>query len=214
MERMFNLDPQLIQDVVITAVNIFILFLAGSYLMFNPVRNFLNKRKEGIADDIEKAKTDMQDAQAMKAEYEAKLKEVDKEVEAILADARKRALAREEQIIEEAKTEAAHIIERAHNEVLLEKKGAADDMKKEMIALASALAGKVVSASIDTDIQASLVDETLREMGDDTWQNSQHQRTDRLFMSSPSRAAVLPDILMRYRLFWRYLRRTVSLPTF
>ena len=112
MERMFNLDPQLIQDVVITAVNIFILFLAGSYLMFNPVRNFLNKRKEGIADDIEKAKTDMQDAQAMKAEYEAKLKEVDKEVEAILADARKRALAREEQIIEEAKTEAAHIIER------------------------------------------------------------------------------------------------------
>ena len=73
---MFNLDPQLIQDVVITAVNIFILFLAGSYLMFNPVRNFLNKRKEGIADDIEKAKTDMQDAQAMKAEYEAKLKEV------------------------------------------------------------------------------------------------------------------------------------------
>ena len=136
MERMFNLDPQLIQDVVITAVNIFILFLAGSYLMFNPVRNFLNKRKEGIADDIEKAKTDMQDAQAMKAEYEAKLKEVDKEVEAIL-----------------------------------EKKGAADDMKKEMIALASALAGKVVSASIDTDIQASLVDETLREMGDDTWQN-------------------------------------------
>lgn len=139
---MFNLDPQLIQDVVITAVNIFILFLAGSYLMFNPVRNFLNKRKEGIAGDIEKAKTDMQDAQAMKAEYEAKLKEVDKEVEAILADARKRALAREEQIIEEAKTEAAHIIERAHNEVLLEKKGAADDMKKEMVALASALAGR------------------------------------------------------------------------
>ena len=62
---MFNLDPQLIQDVIITAINIFILFLAGSYLMFNPVRNFLNKRKEGIADDIEKAKTDMQDAQAL-----------------------------------------------------------------------------------------------------------------------------------------------------
>ena len=82
MERMFNLDPQLIQDVIITAINIFILFLAGSYLMFNPVRNFLNKRKEGIANDIDKAKADMQDAEAMKAEYEAKLKEVDKEVEA------------------------------------------------------------------------------------------------------------------------------------
>ena len=171
MERMFNLDPQLIHDVIITAINIFILFLAGSYLMFNPVRTFLAKRREGIKNDIEKAEADKKDAEALKAEYETKLKEVDKEVEAILADARKRALQREEQIIEEAKNEAARIIERAHNEVLLEKKGAADDMKKEMVALASALAGKVVSASINTDIQASLVDETLREMGDNTWQS-------------------------------------------
>lgn len=171
MERMFNLDPQLIHDVIITAINIFILFLAGSYLMFNPVRAFLAKRREGIKNDIEKAEADKKDAEALKAEYETRLKEVDKEVEAILADARKRALQREEQIIEEAKNEAARIIERAHNEVLLEKKGAADDMKKEMIALASALAGKVVSASINTDIQASLVEETLREMGDNTWQS-------------------------------------------
>lgn len=171
MERMFNLDPQLIHDVVITAINVFILFLAGSYLMFNPVRSFLNKRREGIKNDLEKAEADKTDAAALKAEYEAKLKEVDKEVESILADARKRALQREEQIIEEAKSEAARIIERAHNEVLLEKKGAADDMKKEMIAIASAMAGKVVSASIDTSIQASLVEETLNEMGDDTWQS-------------------------------------------
>lgn len=171
MERMFNLDPQLIHDVVITAINIFILFLAGSYLMFNPVRSFLKKRRDGIKSDLEKAETDKKDAEALKAEYEAKLKEVDKEVESILADARKRALQREEQIIEEAKIEAARIVERAHNEVLLEKKGAADDMKKEMIALASVLAGKVVSASIDTNIQASLVEETLNEMGDNTWQS-------------------------------------------
>lgn len=36
-------------------------------------------------------------------------------------------------------------------------------MKKEMIAVATMMAGKVVSASIDTDIQESLVDETLNE---------------------------------------------------
>lgn len=169
MERMFNLDPQLIHDTIITAINIFILFLAGSYLMFNPVRNFLKKRQDGIKDDLANAEASRTEAEALKAEYEAKLKEVDKEAEAILAEARKKALLREEQIIEEAKLEAARIIERAHNEVLLEKKGAVDDMKKEMIAIASVMAGKVVSASIDTNIQASLVDETLNEMGDDTW---------------------------------------------
>lgn len=171
MERMFNLDPQLIHDVIITGINIFILFLAGSYLMFNPVRNFLNKRREGIKNDLLKAEADKAEADKLKAEYEAKLKDVDKEVEAILADARKRALLREEQIIEEAKKEAARILERAHYEVVLEKKGAVDDMKKEMIAIASVMAGKVVSASIDTNIQASLVEQTLNEIGDDTWRD-------------------------------------------
>ena len=45
----------------------------------------------------------------------------------------------------------------------------ADDVKKEMISVASVMAGKVVSASIDTNIQNSLIEETLKEIGDSTW---------------------------------------------
>ena len=44
-----------------------------------------------------------------------------------------------------------------------------DDIKKEMISIASLMAGKVVSASIDTTVQNQLIDETLKEMGDKTW---------------------------------------------
>ena len=46
-----------------------------------------------------------------------------------------------------------------------------DDMKQEMIQIASLMAQKVVSASIDTQIQDTLVDETLKEMNNSTWQN-------------------------------------------
>ena len=42
-------------------------------------------------------------------------------------------------------------------------------MKQEMISIASLMAGKVVAASIDTNIQNSLIDETLKEMGESTW---------------------------------------------
>ena len=31
------------------------------------------------------------------------------------------------------------------------------------------MAGKVVSASIDTTVQEALIEETLKEMGDETW---------------------------------------------
>lgn len=171
MERIFDLDPQLLQDALFLAINIFILFLLGSYLLFNPVRNLLKKRQDLIEAEIEAANKDKEDAAALKSEYDAKIKTADKDADAILADARKKALAREEQIVEEAKTEAARIVERANTEAELEKKRVADEMKKEMIAVAAAMAGKVVSASMDTHIQESLVEETLNEMGEKTWQN-------------------------------------------
>ena len=171
MQRIFNLDPQLLQDALFLAVNIFILFLLGSYLLFNPVRNLLKKRQDKVEADIEEAKKSKAEAQALKQQYDEQIKNADKAADQILADARKKALAREEEMISEAKLEAGRIIERANNEIELDKKKAADDMKKEMIAVATMMAGKVVAASIDTDIQESLVDETLNEMGDKTWQN-------------------------------------------
>ena len=87
----------------------------------------------------------------------------------ILSEARKKAVENENRIIANAKEEAARIIERAGVEADLEKKKAVDDMKKEMISIASIMAGKVVSASIDTTVQESLIEETLKEMGDTTW---------------------------------------------
>ena len=171
IQRIFDLDPQLIHDAVILAINIFILFLVASYMLFNPVRNLLKKRQDTIESDLENAKKSKEEAALLKSEYDDKIKNADKEVDRILSDARKKALSREEQIVDEAKAEAARIIERANPEAELEKKRAADDMKKEMIAVATMMAGKVVSASIDTNIQESLVDETLNEMGDKTWQN-------------------------------------------
>lgn len=171
LQRIFNLDPQLLHDALILLINIFILFFIGSYLLFNPVRDMLKKRQVLIESDLENAKKSKEEAAALKSEYDDKIKNADKEADKILADARKKALMREEQIVGDAKTEAARIIERANVEAELEKKRVADDMKKEMIAVATMMAGKVVSASIDTNIQESLVDETLNEMGDKTWQN-------------------------------------------
>ena len=87
---------------------------------------------------------------------------IDKEAEAILSEARKKALANENRIIAEAKEEAARIIERAETEAELEKKKAADDVKREMIVIASMIAGKVVNSSIDATVRDSLIDETLK----------------------------------------------------
>ncbi len=166
---LFNLDAQLLFDTALLAIAVFFLVLAMSYLLFNPARKMLKDRQERIANDIDSAKEDKESAAALKAEYEAKLKEVDKEAEGILAEARQKAMKNQAKIIDEAKEEASRIVKRAQEEAELEKKHAMDDMKQEMISVAAMMAQKVVAASIDTNIQSTLVDETLKEMGESTW---------------------------------------------
>ena len=169
--RLFDLDLQLLADSVLMIISVFVLFLVASYFLFNPVREMLAKRQAKIKDELDTAAKDKEDAEGLKKQYEDKLKNIDKEAEEILSDARKRAQENENRIVADAKEEAARIIERAKVEAELEKQKAADDMKREMIVLASMMAGKVVKASIDTTVQESLVNETLKEKGESTWQS-------------------------------------------
>ena len=56
--RLFGLDPQLLFDAAVTAVNVFILFLLLTFILFNPVRNMLKKRQDKITSDRENAEND------------------------------------------------------------------------------------------------------------------------------------------------------------
>ena len=168
-ERMFGIDWQLLADSTLTIIAVFALFTIMSYFLFNPARKMLEGRKEKIRGELENARTSMEEANKLREEYEGKLRVADKEAEGILSEARSKGLANQSQIIAEAKEEAARILERARVEAQLEKQKMSDDVKKEIITVASAMAGKVVAASIDTTVQEQLLEETLKEMGENTW---------------------------------------------
>ncbi len=171
MERLVDLDPQLLHDTVLLAIAVFVLFLLMSYLLFKPVRKMLEDRQARIGNDIAAAQADKAESEKMKLAYEDRLKNVEKEADEILSEARSRALKNEGKIIDEAKAEAARILERANEEALLEKKRMLDEVKQEMVAIAALMAQKVVAASIDATVQDTLVEETLKEMGESTWQS-------------------------------------------
>lgn len=169
LSRLFDLDFQLLADAVLMIIAMFFLFMFASHFLFNPVRDMLEKRKEKIKGELEQAATDQEEAAKVRALYEEKLHEVDKEAEAILADARKRGLENEAKIVAEAREEATRIIDRAKNEAELEKQKMADEVKREIIAAASLMAARVVQANIDTNAQHELIEKTLKEIGDSTW---------------------------------------------
>ena len=74
------------------------MFAFLSYVLFEPVRKLLNDRKNKIADDLDTAAADKKEAARLKAEYEEKIRDIEKEADEILSQARKKALKREDGI--------------------------------------------------------------------------------------------------------------------
>ena len=171
MTRLFDLDMQLLFDVALMAIAVFFLFLFLSKKLFHPVHKMLTDRQDRIAGELSGARRDVRDAAARKAEYEARLKAVDKEAEQILSEARRMARGNASHIEGEAREEAARMMQNANREAELSKKRMLDEGKQEMIKVASMMAAKVVAANMNTSIQNALVEETLREMGRSTWQS-------------------------------------------
>ena len=82
MERLFGLDFQLLQDILITGINIFILFMVLSYVCLDMVRDFIRKRQEKIKGELDFAAAEKKDAIALKEEYDAKLRNINAEADA------------------------------------------------------------------------------------------------------------------------------------
>ena len=169
--RIFGLDSQLLFDILFQGIAVFILFLFVGYLLINPVRNALKKRQEKVENDRRSAEEDKTAAAELKAEYDAKLAGVEQEKLEILSEARRKAVRNENAIIDSAKEEAGRIRASAEREAALEKQKVKEEVRTEIIGVASAMAGKIMESEITPEKQEELLQETLDEIGDETWQS-------------------------------------------
>ena len=167
-DRLFGLDMQLIADTCITALNVFVLFVLLSFLLFNPVRKLMKQRQEKIREELEAADEDKKEAVRYKAEYEDKLRNADQAADQILREAGSRAKEREEAILAQAKEEAEGIRERTKQELVLMEEAMKDKMHREMISVAAAMAGQVIASALKEE-QDRLIEETMKEMSESTW---------------------------------------------
>lgn len=171
MERLLGFDLQLLQDAAITGINLFILFFALSYLLFNPARKLLDKRRERIDGQISEAKYVEEKARELKKEYDQRLKNIQKEGDQILNHARDLAMENQAKILEDARIEAKLMMDRASHEIALEKKKALEEVKQEMVSISAMMACKAISELLENGLQRELVEATVREIGEQSWQN-------------------------------------------
>ena len=149
-------------ELIVTAINVFILFFLIGYLVSDMLSGMLTKRQERIADDINTARMSKEEALALKNDYEHRLADFESERADILENTRRKAAQMEERILLDGQQEADRVIARATREA---------ELKKTKLMAASITACKLAAETLDDKKQAVYIQEMLDEMGESTWQN-------------------------------------------
>ena len=167
--RILGFDAEFLMELGIQWLNTLILTLVLAKFLYKPVKNFLDNRSERIRKQIEDAGNTEQKAITMKADYEAKLRDIEQERAGILADTRKQAQGKTDKLLAEARQKADMISARAYKDIQMEQERVKDDMRKEIIDLAAMLAGRFTVVSLDRQAQDRLIGEAISEIGDVKW---------------------------------------------
>lgn len=160
---MVNFNATLIAQIL----NFLVLVLVLAKFAYKPLVNIMEERKNKIASDLEAADAAKAEAEAVKAEYAAKLADARQEAQAIIENARKTAQAAHDKIMAETKAEQDQVVAAAKESIALEKQKALADVRAQVINLSMVAASKIVEQKLgseeDKKMAGEIVDSILNK---------------------------------------------------
>lgn len=159
---MVNINATLIAQILNFLVLVFVL----AKFVYKPVLGIMEERKNKIASDLETAEKAKNDAEAVKAEYAAKLADARQEAQAIIENARKTAQAAHDKIMADTKAEQEQYVAAQKEIIATEKKKAMDEVRAQVISLSMIAAGKIVEQKLNSEedkkMASKIVDSILK----------------------------------------------------
>jgi len=168
-ERVFGLDQQTLSNAILVLINVAILAVILTKLLYKPVLQILHDRRAKILDDIQTAENDKAEAMKFKAEYEQALKAVENEKQDILSATRKLADDKANEQLAQAKQEAETLKARAQKDIELEQDRVKSEMKQAVIDISSVMTAKFLTRTMDESTHDQLFNETMAELEEIAW---------------------------------------------
>ena len=146
--------------------NLMIQLVIFKKLLLNPVKKVIAERKAKADSQIADAEKLRTEAEAMKAEYEQNLQNARTEANQIVAAAQKTAAARSEELLGEARAQAAALKQKAEADIAQERKKAVHEVKDEIVGMSMDISSKVVEREIKEADHQDLIDEFIKNVGE------------------------------------------------
>ncbi|MBR5362106.1 MAG: F0F1 ATP synthase subunit B [Oscillospiraceae bacterium] len=152
--------------ILFTLCNTLILFLGLKHFLFKPVQKILTERQAAVDQTLQDAEDARSRAEAAETEYTEKLAVAKEESAAMLRNATRKAQQRSDEIVAQAKAEAAGILQQNRDELDRERRRAESELRSEVSGLAVLVAEKVVEREINQADHVRLIDEFIDSVGD------------------------------------------------
>jgi F-type H+-transporting ATPase subunit b len=144
-------------------VNFAVLLIILRFTLYKPVLRMLDDRKQRIAEGLNAAEIARREAASAQANIQAQLEAARKEGQEIVANAQAIANRIEAESREQAAREREAALEKARNEIQLERDRAIAELRREFAAITVAAAEKVINQSLDQQAHQRIIEETLAE---------------------------------------------------
>ena len=132
------------QQILLHLLNFVILFAIIYFLLYKPVKKFMEKRRQEYEDMDAQAERKLSEASQMKESYEEKLKGADEEIRSKMTQAAQDSQKRCEDMEEEARLKARQIVDNAVKEAEDERDKIIDQAGESVVRIAQDAARKVI----------------------------------------------------------------------
>ena len=149
-------------NLVLTIINLIVLYLILRKFLFRPVMDIMEKREKMIADGIGHANEEQDKAHALKKQYEDALNGAKEESTKMIEQAKLDAKQEYNQILNEANEKADKDMKTARESL----EQAFDDMKAQVAGLAMDAAKKILLENADNISGVDAYDQFLKDAGD------------------------------------------------
>ena len=153
-------------QIVVSLLNLLLLFLIVKKFLFKPVEKMIAKRQENIENQFKEAEEAKNMAISDMEKWSEKLKTADKEADLVMQNAIDSAKINGEKIISDAKEKADGIVKQAETKAELEKKNAKEFIKSQIVDISALLAAKMINRELKKEDHKNLIDEFIDKIGE------------------------------------------------
>ena len=146
-------------DVVISLINVTVLFILLRLILWKHVIRLLAGREKRVKEELEQAEQRRLEAETLHCEYNDQLGQLEERGREIVRESQLKAIEESDRILTETQDKASELIRDARTRIDMEKDQAFKDAQLEVTLLATDMAAKILKREVSATDSANAVDD-------------------------------------------------------